>query len=78
MPDWWNNGFGISNGTFECLNGKWELYENTEPYHYWSLILQTDNKKRMINLYDQKPPYRIFIRIGDPNDGNAMIFEKRK
>lgn len=30
----------------------------------------------IINLYRQSAPYQIFFRIGDPNNGDAMFFER--
>lgn len=31
-----------------------------------------------VHLYGQKPPYLLFLGVGDPNDGYAMFFERQQ
>jgi hypothetical protein len=76
MPDWWSDGFGESHGTVEKLEGKWKLEAKKEVWDVWVVSLQTSNLVTSVHLYRQKAPFALFIGIGDPNDANAMIFER--
>ena len=72
MPD----GFGESGGKFESVDGRWDLKEEKDIWTIWSISLETSKELMSINVYRQKPPYSIFIRVGDPNNGDAMIFDR--
>lgn len=78
MPDWWSDGFGRSHGSVVALDGKWMLEQREEVWRIWTLRLRTSELLTWIHLYRQRPPYALFIGIGDPNDANAMLFERLK
>jgi hypothetical protein len=78
MPDWWSDGFGASHGKVESLDGKWALEKEKEVWDVWIISLRTGEAYRSVHLYRQKPPLAIFVRVGDPNEGDAMIFERSK
>lgn len=75
MPDWWDNGFGRSNKSFQDYSGSWGLstYGNTGR---WDIDLKSLSRMRSVNLIGQSPPYRIEFIIGDPDSSVSMIFEK--
>jgi hypothetical protein len=74
MPDWWQGGFGESHKQLISTNGTWDL-EKVEDC--WQIVWD-DNKSFDFNLHlmGQKPPYKIFIYIGDPDSSLFMIFER--
>ncbi len=37
----------------------------------------TANFSQEINLYGERPPYRLHVTIGDPDSGNAVQFARR-
>jgi hypothetical protein len=37
----------------------------------------TANFGNELNLYGEKPPYKLHVTIGDPDSGNAVQFERR-
>ena len=76
MPDWWSSEFGKSSGNVESFDGLWNIEQTKEIWNVWSIDLQAPQYRNSIHLYRQKPPYALFIVIGDPNDANAMIFER--
>ncbi len=76
MPDWWRDGFGKSKKGFESGTGSWRLSKNKDIWDIWTIELNFPSGIASVNLYRQSSPYLIFIRVGDPNDGNAMFFER--
>ena len=76
MPDWWSDGFGESKKGFESGDGVWRLRKDNNIWDIWLIELEFPSGVRSVHLYRQKPPYLIFIRIGDPNSGEAMFFEQ--
>lgn len=76
MPDWWRNGFGDSHGQFESGDGTWQVEAAKDVWQIWVLRLRFPSFTTWINLYRQRSPYLIFIRVGDPNNGEAMFFER--
>jgi hypothetical protein len=73
MPDWWRDGFGKSHGTLESGDGKWNLASED---HVWVIRLHFPTLGTSVHLYRRHSPYLIFIRIGDPDTGDAMFFER--
>lgn len=71
MPDWWENGFGESHGTFRAYSGKWGVSQ--EISKFWQLFLSGRN----VELFGQKAPYRLNFIIGDPDSDESMVFEKQ-
>jgi hypothetical protein len=76
MPDWWSNGFGESHRQLESGDGTWEIEPARDVWQIWVVRLHFPSLTTWINLYRQKPPYLIFVRVGDPNNGDAMFFER--
>lgn len=76
MPDWWKNGFGESHGQLESDDGTWQLEAARDVWKIWVVGLRFRWGTTSINLYRQHAPYLIFIRVGDPNNGEAMFFER--
>lgn len=79
MPDWWTDSFGQSKKGFESGSGKWQLYQDRDPWTVWAIELDFPKftVPNAIHLRRQKPPYLIHITVGDPDSGHAMLFEKR-
>ena len=79
MPDWRNNGIGESHGKFESTNGQWILETDSKPgfFSTWRIALNYPNMRDSgFDVYYQSPPYLIFVRVGDPNSGEGMFFER--
>ena len=76
MPDWWMNGTGESGGKLESLDGRWDLEEAKDIWTIWQISLDTSKARMHVNVYYQRPPYSIFVRVGDPNNGYAMVFDR--
>jgi hypothetical protein len=78
MPDWWRNGFGESHGHFESGDGTWELASASNVWQIWVVRLHFPHLGTSIHLYHQRPPYLIFIGVGDPDEARGMLFERSK
>jgi hypothetical protein len=85
MPDWWRNGFGESHGQFDSGNGTWELSSANNVWQIWVVWLHfsqfpgsASSGATPIHLCHQRPPYLIFIGVGDPDEGEGMLFERSK
>jgi hypothetical protein len=76
MPDWWRDDFGKSNKKLESGNGKWQLTKSKNIVDIWTIELEFPTEFSSVNLYGQKTPYLIFIRVGDPNNGFAMFYQR--
>jgi hypothetical protein len=76
MPDWWRGGFGESHGQLESGEGTWDLQAAHDVWQIWVVRLRFPSADTSVNLYRQRSPYLIFIRVGDPNNGDAMFFER--
>jgi hypothetical protein len=76
MPDWWRDGSGNSHGQLESGEGRWELHADDNVWEIWTIRLRFPAGLTSVNLYRQRPPYLIFVRVGDPNNGDAMFFER--
>jgi len=75
MPDWWKDGFGQSNRSFDSGSGKWRFYEDRTV---WAIELDFSKYvvPNAIHLQRQKSPYLIHITVGDPDSAHYMLFEK--
>ena len=76
MPDWWSDGFGESKKGFESGDGVWRFRQDSNIWTIWLIELEFSYGISSVHLYKQGPPYLIFIRVGDPNNGEAMFFER--
>lgn len=75
MPDWWEDGFGRSHGSFDSSSGKWNVGQHPDD-KTWEIELITATRNTSMSLRGQKPPYLIHVTIGDPDQGYAMVFVK--
>ena len=78
MPDWWSDGFGRSRKGFESGGGKWQFYQDRDPWTVWAIELDFPKGivPNAVHLRRQKPPYLLHIQVGDPDSGHAMLFER--
>lgn len=75
MPDWWNDGFGISHGKLQSEEGAWRLYQSSGS-KAWEISMALPSGTKFMSLLGQKPPYSIFLYIGDPDSGEVMTFTR--
>lgn len=76
MPDWWQDITGESNGTFGSFQGAWNVAKAQE---WWELELDFDADgitDMSLILVGQEAPYYLWRYIGDPDEGDVMIFER--
>ena len=78
MPDWWLDGFGRSHGKLETGSGRWELASADSIWQVWVVRLHFPSFETSVHLYHQHAPFLIFVRVGDPDIGDAMFFERSK
>lgn len=87
IPDWWERSEAIRSGTAPpgliwrptSVSGRWNL-QNTPDY--WAIHLDfrplPSSSSRIggvqIDLLGQKPPYRMYASIGDPDVGACLVF----
>jgi hypothetical protein len=80
MPDWWLN-FGDSSGGFYSCSGTWKIDKVNDKWavdvHFTSFSSYQNGFGTSFGLSGQKPPYRIYIGVGDPDDADFMVFERR-
>jgi len=78
MPDWWSNGFGQSQKSFESGSGKWQFYQDDNTWTVWAIELDFPKffVPNAMHLQCQKPPYLIHITVGDPDSGHYMLFQR--
>ena len=86
IPDWWLTSFGAPRGGFDSGLGTWTIQKLQE---WWGLSVgfpdttqfaSLSNKPSGMNtemmLVGERPPYKIHLIVGDPDDGKGMQFEK--
>jgi hypothetical protein len=85
IPDCWLSDFGKSSGKFNSGGGTWELAEHDSR---WTLSLHFPSTEHFsakrfkggfftfVMLIGEKPPYIIYLMVGDPDGGEGMRFEK--
>ena len=79
MPDWRDNGSGESHSKLNSSSGTWILATDVKPgfFSTWRIELHYSNLiDGGFDVYYQNPPYLIFVRVGDPNSGDAMFLER--
>lgn len=69
MPDWLRSASGESGGKLNSWNGKWDIVKMQD---WWKIELGSG----IYPIAGDKPPYQIWFYIGDPDNGNVMIFEQ--
>jgi hypothetical protein len=78
IPDWWQNGFGKSNGGFDSWTGTWSTWKRPSR-DWWELSLVLSDPGGFgtsVELIGQQAPYRIALVVGDPDSGREMQFER--
>jgi hypothetical protein len=75
MPDWWGNGFGVSKGSMQSEQGNWRLYQSPGSGS-WEVRISLPSGTKFMSLLGQKPPYNIFLYVGDPDSGEVMTFTR--
>jgi len=87
VPPWELDSPGMN--FFSALvsgSGKWRIDsvgsidDGSRPLKtHWGVYLDSDTAKMMpAGLTGQKPPYGLIFTLGDPDSGDAMIFQKAK
>lgn len=80
MPDWWLN-FGSSYGGFYSGSGTWKIDKVDEEWaidvHFTSFSSYLNSFGTTFGLSGRKPPYRIYIGVGDPDNADFMVFERQ-
>jgi hypothetical protein len=74
MPDAWRTDGGRPEGRLDLDGGTWSLRRHQE---WWGVEVQLKSRSALFPLSGAAPPYRIHVVLGDPDDGRAMIFERR-
>ena len=77
MPDWWVGGWGVSGGGFHSGEGEWETAKVQDWWKLWLFFTSEDPPvgARSVDIAGDAPPYELWVCVGDPDDGNYMIFE---
>jgi hypothetical protein len=84
IPDWWLTDLGRSQGGFDSGSGTWSV----QPHQEWWIIGATFDSMNGFasqnhrsgglvtgfGLVGERPPYKIHLTLGDPDDGQAMEF----
>lgn len=85
IPDWWNT-FGKSHGNYDSGQGKWELKKQQS---WWCLFVDFESRRDFhskpddsgfsttIAISGKRPPYYLFLYVGDADSGNVMIYERQ-
>jgi hypothetical protein len=68
----------------DCESGSWQLGKNDDfSVVRTSIVNEEPNRAGKgdfayeLMLYGKKPPYKLYVIIGDPDSGDAVRFEKQ-
>lgn len=88
VPDWWNTPSGKPGGGFDSAAGRWGVERKQD--RWWAIGIEFPRGSRLASLggkpvvfhaqvllVGEKPPYRLHLTIGDPDEGIAMQFVKK-
>jgi hypothetical protein len=86
IPDWWLTSFGVPGGGFDSGRGTWTIQESQD---WWLLLVSFSDTRQFasssnmpgtlgtqMKLIGEKPPYKIYLTVGDPDEGRGMHFER--
>jgi hypothetical protein len=86
IPDWWLASFGKPQGGFDSGCGHWSIQKHQK---WWGLSVDFPDTPQFSSLKNkpggmstemmligEKPPYKIYLNVGDPDDGRGMQFER--
>jgi hypothetical protein len=76
IPDTWQNPTGDGKGSLETFVGTWKLDKHQDSW--WGLAIQRGQWgcDGCLMILGQRPPYRLVIRVGDPDQGIGYEFRK--
>ena len=78
IPDCWGEAFGKGSGGFKSGSGQWEV---TKEQNSWELKLEFKSGLALttwINIVGKSAPYSLWFYVGDPDQGDVMILEKKR
>jgi len=76
IPDWWLTPFGRPEGKFDSRRGKWTVQKHQD---WWVIGVNLDpGFGTDLFLIGEKPPYKIHLIVGDPDEGRGMDFIRTK
>ncbi len=86
IPDWWGTDFGRPGGGFDAGRGTWRVLQHQE---WWAVSADFESTAQFASrqhraeslstsfmLVGERPPYKIHLTVGDPDEGRAMQFER--
>ena len=86
IPDWWLTKFGTPSGGFDSGSGTWTIGKHQR---WWALSVSFPSTGQFVSqqhqagglstemmLIGEKPPYKIYLDVGDPDAGKGMKFER--
>jgi hypothetical protein len=86
VPDWWQT-FGKSHGGYDSGQGTWKIQKHQ---NWWNIGLKFDSRRNFhskpneegfstsIVIFGKHPPFFLWLYVGDPDAGRAMVFEWRQ
>ncbi len=82
IPAIWRFGLEPQTGGFDSGAGTWKLEEHQERWDIALTLTATNGVSgsdagHPLSLADQQPPYRIFVVLGDPDEGHKLVFRRR-
>ena len=86
IPDWWGTDFGRPLGGFDAGRGTWSVVQHQR---WWAVSVDFESTAQFASrqhraetlgtsfmLVGERPPYKIHLTVGDPDEGRAMQFER--
>jgi hypothetical protein len=76
IPDIWRSDGGKGAGKLEDFSGNWRLDKHQDSW--WGLVLRRGDWGcgGCLMVLGNGPPYRLVIRVGDPDEGLGYEFRK--
>jgi hypothetical protein len=88
IPDWWLTDFGKPQGGFDSGEAKWAVQKRQDWWvigvNFRSTEKFSSQQRRVgtfgteLFLIGEKPPYKIHLIVGDPDEGRGMEFVRSK
>lgn len=76
--------YKCKNKKTDCI-GKWKYTMNSQKERVIYVLCDVDNKQRSFSFYisgkgvlGNKPPWDLYVDIGDPDDMNRYVFTKEQ
>lgn len=83
IPDCVFNDFGQANGTFVTRAATWDccqkpdFWSRLEGLTFWIEIDGMNAKFGLLKIGGIKPPYSLHFLVGDPDNNEKLMFEKK-